>query len=532
MQNRALILSVCLVALAALGLLFVQEQSLIEPALSEGENSRGLPATDSHLQQYGALNATPPLASSGHGPLIPRGNGPNSAAPAVSKKDVYLRLPMPQTTLRLPTTLEAEGAGDRQVPERRMLTENGGELASSAASGWVNNNPTRHTPRNRMPIADRRLDSAVSSSVDYTLSDTSTDSDSLAEPKKRNEWETANGSFSENSNTSIAASAIAIAGGAASQVIQVQNQQPVSGGSTEEESEATQLGVPPPKRTPAFLKKRSILLEPGQYQFEYGVRYSVDTNSYALAGLLQEGTTSVQVVNANQKRQLISSPIEMRIGLMENLQGFLSLPVGWSAQSLTAGGSQSDSDVFGIGDLGIGFTRVMWAPDKSKFRLLGFLQVSAPTGQGEISLSQQDRDATLGAGYWTLTMGGNVTESIDPLILFGSFGYTHTYGTRIDADNYINVGNTLFYQAGVGYGINPNVTLSGSFSGASSGKLELNGNTSTGTRSEPFSLRISASINKPKNNKRSKLGTNYEPFLRYGLTNLSNDVEFGVRWTY
>ena len=318
-----------------------------------------------------------------------------------------------------------------------------------------------------------------------------------------------------------------------SSILQVQNQEPTqSQASNEEEGEAQQLGVPPPKRTPAFLKKRSILLEPGQYQFEYGLRYSVDNNSYALAGLLQEGTSQVQVVNANQKRQLVSTPLEFRIGLQENLQGFLSLPIGWSAQSLTAGNSQTESDIFGIGDLGIGLTRVLWAPEKAKIRFLGFLQASAPIGGGEISLSQQDRDASLGAGYWTMTAGGNITESIDPLILFGSFGYTHTFGTRIQSGNYVNVGNTIFYQVGVGYGINPYVTLSGSFSGASSGQIRLDDTVATGARSEPFSLRISASVNKPKEGKKTKLGTNYEPFLRFGLTSLANDVEFGIRWTY
>ena len=314
---------------------------------------------------------------------------------------------------------------------------------------------------------------------------------------------------------------------------QVQNQQPApSAASTEEEGEAQQLGVPPPKETPAFLKKRSILLEPGQYQFEYGLRYSVDNSSYALTGLLQEGTNQVQLVNANQKRQLLSTPLELRIGLMENLQGFATLPLGWSAQSLTAGSSQQASDIFGLGDLGFGVTRVLWAPEKAKTRILGFIQASAPIGDGEISLSQQDRDASLGAGYWTLTAGGNVTESIDPLVLFGSVGYTHTFSTRIQSGNYVDVGNTIFYQVGVGYSINSYVTLSGSFSGASSGRIQVDENLSVGARSEPFSLRLSASVNKPNDGETSKLKTNYEPFLRFGLTSLANDVEFGIRWTY
>ncbi|MAI32695.1 MAG: hypothetical protein CMM07_13610 [Rhodopirellula sp.] len=302
------------------------------------------------------------------------------------------------------------------------------------------------------------------------------------------------------------------------------------GGKSAEEAET--LGVPPPEEKPAFLRERSILLPPGQYQFEYGVRYGVDASTFPVAGVLQTDSNQVQIANANQKRRLLTTPLELRFGVSENLQAFLSIPLGWSSQSLSVGNVQQDDDNIGIGDFGIGLTRVLWAPKKKNRRILGFVQTSAPTGDSNIALTQQAREASLGAGYWTLTSGLNITETYDPLVLFSSVGYTYTFATTLNNGEKLNAGNTLFYQTGIGYSINPNITISASFSGASTGRAELNGLVSGGTRTEPFTLRLAGTISEPKKKGKPKLSRTREPFLRFGLTSLANDVEFGMRWTY
>ncbi|HBV64718.1 MAG TPA: hypothetical protein DEF45_17035 [Rhodopirellula sp.] len=303
-------------------------------------------------------------------------------------------------------------------------------------------------------------------------------------------------------------------------------------GENENSQEAETLGVPPPEEKPAFLRERSILLPPGQYQFEYGVRYGVDASTFPVAGVLQTESNQVQIANANQKRRLLTTPMELRIGVSKNLQAFLSMPIGWSSQSLSVGNVQQDNDNIGIGDMGFGLTRVLWAPKKKKLRILGFMQSSAPTGDSNIALTQQAREASLGAGYWTLTSGLNVTETYDPLVLFSSVGFTYTFATRLDTGEKLNAGNTLFYQTGIGYSINSNITVSASFSGASTGKAELNGVVSGGTRTEPFTLRFAGTISEPKEKGKPRLSRTREPFLRFGLTSLANDVEFGMRWTY
>lgn len=301
---------------------------------------------------------------------------------------------------------------------------------------------------------------------------------------------------------------------------------------TSEDQEAEKMGVPPPKRTPAFLRRQSILLEPGEYQVEYGVRYGVDNSTIPIGSLTGENSDQLQIGNASQKRQQLLAPLEFRCGLWEDTQGFLSMPIGYSNSSLYVGTSGSASDTYGIGDLGLGLTRVLWAPEKTNFRMLGFLQASAPTGSGGIAISQNQREVSLGAGYWTLTSGVNLTESYDPLVLFTSLGYTYTFAEKIASGVHIDAGNTVFYQGGMGYAINPKVTCSAVFAGATSGTLVLNGTPLAGTRSELFTLRLACTITDTSDKRLSGLGRTHEPYIKFGLNQVANDVEFGIRWTY
>lgn len=301
---------------------------------------------------------------------------------------------------------------------------------------------------------------------------------------------------------------------------------------TEEDREAEKMGVPPPKQTPAFLRRQSILLEPGEYQVEYGVLYGVDASTIPIGTLTGENSDQLQIGNANQKRQQLLLPLEFRCGVWEDTQGFLSIPIGYSNSSLYLGASGNENDTLGIGDLGIGLTRVLWAPEKNNFRMLGFLQASAPTGSGGIAISSSQREVSLGAGYWTLTSGLNFTESYDPIVLFTSTGYTYTFAEKISSTVHIDAGNTVFYQGGLGYAINPTVTCSVVFAGATSGALLLNGAPLSGTRSELFTLRVACTITDPTNKRLSRLGRTHEPFMKFGLNQGANDVEFGIRWTY
>ncbi len=309
-----------------------------------------------------------------------------------------------------------------------------------------------------------------------------------------------------------------------------------SGGQQADDPE--EYGIPPPRRIPLFLQESTVLLEVGEYQYESGVRYSTNANVFPVATIL-DGTAFV--ANATRKQQSIITPLEFRVGIGEELQAFVNLPLGWSKQRTTAQTTQQAEDnKVGIGDLSLGLTKLLWDWKADRTRLLGSVSVSAPTGPSAFAIDSQANSAVLGRGYWTAGGGLNLVHTIDPLAFFGGVGYTQTFPVNADGESTLDAGNTFYYSVGLGYAVNPSVSLNTSFSGGYTGELALNGVRLAGTATEPLSLRVAATFaNIDRDNDKKKkphhkylTATLREPYVRFGLTGSATDVDFGIRVTY
>jgi hypothetical protein len=299
-----------------------------------------------------------------------------------------------------------------------------------------------------------------------------------------------------------------------------------------------EYGIPPPRRVPLFLQESTVLLEVGEYQYESGLRYSTNANVFPVAAIL-DGTAFV--TNATRKQQTIITPLEFRVGIGDELQAFVNLPLGWSKQRTTAQSTRpAEDNKLGIGDLSFGLTKLLWEWKKDRTRLLGSASVSAPTGPSAFAIDSQSDYASLGRGYWTAGGGLNVVHTIDPLAFFGGIGYTQTFPTNADGGRTLDAGNTFFYTLGLGYAVNPTVSLNTAFSGGYTGELRLNDAKLAGTAIEPLSLKVAATFanvskdDKKKNKAHHKYlkPTIREPFVRFGLTGAATDVDFGIRVTY
>lgn len=309
-------------------------------------------------------------------------------------------------------------------------------------------------------------------------------------------------------------------------------------GGDESAGDPEEFGMPPPRRIPLFLQETTVLLEVGEYQYESGLRYSTNANVFPVSAIL-DGTAFV--ANATRKQQSVITPLEFRVGVGDELQAFVSLPLGWSKQRTTAQQTQQDEDnKLGIGDLSFGLTKLLWNWKTEQTRLLGSVTVSAPTGPSAFAINAQSDFASLGRGYWTAGAGVNVVHTIDPLAVFGGFGYTQTFAIDTDGGRTLNAGNTLYYSIGLGYAVNPTVSLNTAFSGGYTGEVTLNDQRLAGTATEPLSLKVAATFaNASRDDKKKKKphhkylsATIREPFVRFGLTGSATDVDFGIRVTY
>ncbi len=292
-------------------------------------------------------------------------------------------------------------------------------------------------------------------------------------------------------------------------------------------SETETIGVPPPKEQPQFLRNDSILMEPGDYQWEIGLSYARNLNQSPVGQFL--GETAI-VGNLRRVNRVLQMPIELRLGLTPDLQGSISMPIGLANQEVSIGGAELTDDSFGIGDLSLGLTRLIRQGDLTEPNVLGFLSISIPTGQASLATSLDDPSIALGRGFYTLTTGLTFTRTFDPLVFFSGFGYQHNFEANFEGVGRLNPGNGGFYRLGVGYAVNSNVSLSTAFTGAFLANAEINDIRLGGTSREPLSLRIAATV--VRKQKSVKKARTIEPFVNLGLNEDATDTVLGVSWTY
>lgn len=303
-----------------------------------------------------------------------------------------------------------------------------------------------------------------------------------------------------------------------------------SGSAPSGSASATTLGVAPPKEQPEFLRQDSVLLEPGEYQMEFGVAYTL-SNSTNTISLQQGGAVFAgDIVRTNR---LIISTIDLRVGITPDWQGSVVLPFGWSSGQLVFAGTDEYSSTGGIGDINISLTRLIQEGDMDSPTIMANFSCSAPTGESNFASSIAVPGASLGQGFWTTTAGITMVRVFDPLVLFGGFGYQHRFDTEILPNVTLSPGVMAYYRFGVGYAINSKITLNGSFSGSYLSEISINDRRSAGSAREPLQLRLAMTIasREPSATRQRKART-IEPYLTIGLTDVAPDAAFGISWSY
>jgi hypothetical protein len=286
----------------------------------------------------------------------------------------------------------------------------------------------------------------------------------------------------------------------------------------------TRLGEEPVNNTFQFLRRQTVLLQPGQCQFDVGVSYLIDDADFPVL-LIGPPDSAAE---ARVKQRLLVVPFEWRMGLTDRVQGFINAPVGWSNTELSFAGIDEFSNSGGIGDTTAGLTmhlqeRWGFCPD-----IIGTVHFTAPTGNGSLPLVPLVPQSQLGQGYWAL--GGNVLfiHTIDPVVVFYGMGVRHRFETDVRTDLLgqvsIEPGFETNYQFGVAFTVNERITLSTSFFGAYLADDYIDDVRLAGTSLEPLTLRFAATI--------AQCTRIMEPFAEIGMTDDAPSARVGIVWTY
>ena len=292
--------------------------------------------------------------------------------------------------------------------------------------------------------------------------------------------------------------------------------------------EGQTLGEAPEDNSVQFLRQQSVLLGPGDLQFDYGFSYSLTDNDFPLASV-DGGGTVTGVTEANIKNRLFIVPFEFRYGWSEKTQLFLSTPVGWSHSEIAFSDFDDTTSDLGIADCSLGASYLICQGERYKPDVIGTISVTAPTGNADYPLlTSLIPNSTLGQGFWGASANLLFVHTYDPVVIYWGFGYGHRFDASFAnpvtfLDDVVNPGEQAFYQLGFGFGVNEWITLSTSFAGQYITEMEIDGDRIEGTALEPMRLRFAVTVNCEE-----KL---IEPFAEIGMTDDSINARVGITWT-
>jgi hypothetical protein len=297
----------------------------------------------------------------------------------------------------------------------------------------------------------------------------------------------------------------------------VRYQDQASGGGL---GETQTLGKAPEDYSLEFLRRQTVLLKPGQHQFDFGISYLIEDQQVPV--WFEELN---DVANLRIRQRLLMVPFEIRYGLTPKIQLFTSFPVGWSNTEIAVAGVDDYDNVGGIGDVSAGFSTLLRRGYRHQPDVVGTFAFTAPTGNAGISLLLLDPTSVLGDGFWALSADVLWIHSYDPVIVFYGLGarfrFSHTFLDTVDVDP----GAQYSYRFGVGFAVNDRMTLSTAIMGSYIAADHINGVRIAGGELEPLRLRFAWTIGRPCNRV-------VEPFAEIGMTRDAPDARVGVVWTY
>jgi len=283
------------------------------------------------------------------------------------------------------------------------------------------------------------------------------------------------------------------------------------------------LGDAPPANTLAFLREQALLLEPGKYQVDFGLTYSVFNDNFALPVIDHSGNV-VGVANERERLRLMTVPLALRYGLCPGVQAYINAPLGWANSEVTTDfGTSLTNNFGGMADMSAGFTFQLmkgcgaWCPD-----VVGSIGFVAPTGHATFATSLLATNSFLGQGFWDITTSVIAVHTIDPVLFYYGAGYVHRFDNTIDGVH-VDPGQEFDYLFGVGFAMNPWVTVSGTLFGSTITRYGVNGTSLPGSDQDPIRFRIAVTMVKD-----SRI---CEPFAEIAMTP-DAPSRVGITFTY
>lgn len=250
-----------------------------------------------------------------------------------------------------------------------------------------------------------------------------------------------------------------------------------------------------------FLRGQTVLFKPGELVLEFNLGYTQDTT---------------EIQNVKFSGRVVDTSLLARYGLADDLELDLTVPYGYVEQELDFRPFDVPNQVrrqndIGIGDIGAALRYTAWHESGAIPSITFNLNAKSRTGDATVGL---------GTGFWNVGAGVTLLKTIDPVVFFGSVGYTSVLEQRE-----IDPGDQVAYSIGTGFSLNDRVSFLGTVVGGAVLRTEVDGREIVGSAQDIASAQLSATIQLTKH-------LFVEPFVAFGLTDDAADFVVGFTIPY
>jgi hypothetical protein len=262
-----------------------------------------------------------------------------------------------------------------------------------------------------------------------------------------------------------------------------------------------------------FLRGKKVLFKSGELQLELNLVSAQDTTDRT----------------PNVTTRSTSSTLLVRYGLADDLEFDLTIPYSHIEQEtnflpfVPPGNQKPVSRIngAGIGDISGALRYTAWHESGEIPSITLSLNAKSKTGKKTtFNENRVIQRPGLGSGFWNIGAAIALVKTIDPVVFFGSLGYT-----TILKKGDIDPGEQISYSLGTGFSMNDRVSFSTSLSGAIVGRTEINGQKIAGSSADINTLQFSSTIQLTKR-------LFVEPFVGIGLTEKASDFVIGFSVPY
>ena len=162
-------------------------------------------------------------------------------------------------------------------------------------------------------------------------------------------------------------------------------------------------------------EKSYTLLKKGERQLTYGFDYTLmrDTRLQAV----RSGENVYSVLAQSEAQHTFTNSFTFDYGIWDNLTFSMRLPF------VAKYDTERDIHAYSLGDVSATLRWQPWAARRGRPVTTLYATLGLPTGDSPYKGNVQD-DVSTGNGFYSLGAGANMSYVIDPVVLYGSLGYT------------------------------------------------------------------------------------------------------------